>query len=89
MSSPRPGGVLSVWLFNVDICKGDDLLEAGVLLKRLGAQARAQAQANIEALTDPSQKQQWSLILQRLNILLAPDAQAAPEALPTRGAAAK
>jgi esterase/lipase superfamily enzyme len=89
MSSRNAGAVLSVWLFNVDICKGDDLLEAGVLLKRLGAQARAQVQANILALTDPSQKQQWSLILNRLNSLLAPDAQGTAGAAATAGAATK
>jgi len=89
MSSQKPGSLLSVWLFNVDICKGDDLLEAGVLVKRLGAQARAQVQANILALSDPSQKQQWSLILKRLDVLLAPDPQAPPLAPATTGAAAK
>jgi len=89
MSSQRPGSLLSVWLFNVDICKGDDLLEAGVLMKRLGAQARAQVQANILALSDPSQKQQWSLILKRLDVLLAPDPLAPPVAPTTTGAAAK
>jgi pimeloyl-ACP methyl ester carboxylesterase len=80
MSGHQAGGVLSVWLFNVDVCKGDDLLEAGELLKRLGAQAKAQVQANIQALTDPEQKHEWSLILDRLNGLLAPDAQATPAA---------
>jgi hypothetical protein len=89
MSSQRPGSLLSVWLFNVDICKGDDLLEAGVLLKRFGGQARAQVQANISALSDPSQKQQWSLILKRLDVLLAPDPLAPPPAPTTTGAAAK
>lgn len=73
MSDRQGGGPISVWLFNVDTCKGTDLLEAGVLLKRLGDRARAQVQANIQALTDPQQKQQWLLILQRLNGLLAPD----------------
>jgi esterase/lipase superfamily enzyme len=77
MSDHKAGGALSVWLFNVEICKGDDLLEAGLLLKRLGDRAQAQVQAYISTLTDPSQKQQWSLILKRLNGLLAPDGQAA------------
>jgi pimeloyl-ACP methyl ester carboxylesterase len=89
MSDRKAGGLLRVWVFNVDICKGDDLLEAGVLLKRLGAQARAQVQANILALTDPSQKQQWQLILNRLNALLAPDGQAAAGASATAGAVTK
>jgi esterase/lipase superfamily enzyme len=76
MSDRKAGGALSVWLFNVDSCKGDDLLEAGVLLKRLGDRAIAQVQANIQALTDQKQKDQWRLIQKRLNGLLAPDAQA-------------
>ena len=88
MNGRNTGALLSVWLFNVDVCKGDDLLEAGVMLKRFGAQARAQVQANILALTDPTQKQQWLLILKRLDGLLAPDAQAAPAAAATAGAAA-
>jgi len=89
MSGAKAGALLSVWLFNVDMCKGDDLLEAGELLKRLGAQARAQAQANFLALTDPGQKQQWSLILKRLDVLLAPDIQASPAAAAPAGVATK
>jgi len=81
MSGRQSGSLLGVWLFNVDICKGDDLLEAGVLLKRLGAQAPAQVKATIQALTDPNQKQQWALIQKRLESLLAPDAQASSGAL--------
>jgi hypothetical protein len=87
MNGGKTGALLSVWLFNVDVCKGDDLLEAGVMLKRFGAQARAQVQANILALTDPTQKQQWLLILKRLDGLLAPDTQASPGAAATAGAA--
>jgi len=86
MSDRKAGGPISVWLFNVDTCKGADLLEAGVLLKRFGDRARAQVQANIQALSDPAQKQQWVQILQRLNGLLAPDQAAAAAA--TAGAAA-
>jgi esterase/lipase superfamily enzyme len=89
MNGGKTGALLSVWLFNVDVCKGDDLLEAGVMLKRFGAQARAQVQANILALTDPTQKQQWLLILKRLDGLLAPDTQASPGAAATAGAATK
>jgi esterase/lipase superfamily enzyme len=89
MSGRKSASLLSVWLFNVDICKGDDLLEAGVMLKRLGAQARAQVEANIQALTDPTQKQQWKLIQKRLDFLLLPDSQAAPAAPATAGAALK
>ena len=65
-----PKGMLTVWLFNADACKGDDLLEAGVLLKRFGDLARQRVLANIATLTDPNQKQQWNLILKRLDVLL-------------------
>lgn len=70
--SDRPNSDKSgnVWLFNVDACKGNDLLEAGVLVKRFGDLARARVTAHIAALTDPSQKQEWSLILTRLDGLL-------------------
>ncbi len=72
MSTRRSSGPLAVWVFNADACKGDDLLEAGVLLKRFGDLARQRVIANIATLTDPSQKQQWSLILKRLDGLLTP-----------------
>jgi esterase/lipase superfamily enzyme len=88
MSSPKAGSTLSVWLFDVDNCKGDEVLEAGLLLKRLGDDAHAQVQAYVSTLTDPSQKEQWSLILKRLNGLLAPDNQAAAGAAGA-GAASK
>jgi hypothetical protein len=52
------------------LCKGNDLLEAGVLVKRFGALARARVTARIAALTDPSQKQEWSRILTHLDGLL-------------------
>jgi esterase/lipase superfamily enzyme len=72
MSGRPAGGALAVWVFNADACKGDDLLEAGVMLKRFGDLARARVLANMAALTDPSQKQQWSLVLKRLDGLLVP-----------------
>jgi esterase/lipase superfamily enzyme len=74
MSDRKTHGVLTVWVFNADACKGDDLLEAGVMLKRFGDLARARVIANMSALADPSQKQEWSLILKRLDGLLAPAA---------------
>jgi len=74
MSGRAPGGSVAVWVFNADACKGDDLLEAGVMLKRFGDLARERVLANIATLTDPSQKQQWSLILNRLDSLMAPAA---------------
>jgi esterase/lipase superfamily enzyme len=77
MKDSKGGGTLSVWLFNADACMGDDLLEAGVMLKRFGDLARDRVAANISALTDPSQKREWQLILNRLNGLLT-TAAAAP-----------
>jgi esterase/lipase superfamily enzyme len=75
MNDRKVGGSLDVWWFNADVCKGDELLEAGVMLKRFGDLARSQVEANISLLTDPSQaeqKQEWQAILNRLNTLLAP-----------------
>jgi hypothetical protein len=74
MSGRKTNGPLAVWVFNADACKGDDLLEAGVMLKRFGDLARERVVANMATLTDPSQKQQWSLILKRLDGLLIPAA---------------
>lgn len=63
-----------IWRFNVDLCAGQDLLQAGVLFKRFGAQARARARARLNAVADSTQKQEWSRILVRLDGLLnAPD----------------
>jgi esterase/lipase superfamily enzyme len=70
MSNRKPGGSLIVWWFNADACKGGDMLEAGVMLKRFGDLARQQVLANISALTDPSQQQEWKLVLTRLDGLL-------------------
>jgi len=77
MKDRKGGGTLTVWWFNADACMGDDLLEAGVMLKRFGDLARDRVAANISALTDPSQKREWQLILNRLNGLLT-TAAAAP-----------
>ncbi len=63
---------LAVWSFNADLCKGDDMLEAGVLLKRFGDLAHARVEANLQTLTDPSQIKEWKSILKRLDGLLAP-----------------
>jgi esterase/lipase superfamily enzyme len=77
MSERKDKSALDFYLFNADVCKGDDMLEAGVMIKRFGDLARAQVEANIHAVTDPTQVQEWSLILKRLNVLLAPPAPAA------------
>jgi hypothetical protein len=60
----------NVWLFNVDVCKGNDLLEAGVLIKRFGDLARQRVLTRMASLKDPNQKQEWSRILTRLDGLL-------------------
>jgi esterase/lipase superfamily enzyme len=70
MSNARAGINSTVWRFDAQHCKGDDILEAGVMLKRFGDLARAHVQANIAQLTDPTQQEQWKLILDRLNGLL-------------------
>jgi esterase/lipase superfamily enzyme len=75
MSNRTAGGTLSVWWFNADACKGDDMLQAGVMLKRFGELAREHVQANIKTLTDPLQKQEWQQILKRLDGLLPTMAQ--------------
>ena len=64
------------WRFNADDCKGTDLLEASVLLKRFGRGARARVKARIDALSErasESAKQEWIQILDRLDSLLAVD----------------
>jgi esterase/lipase superfamily enzyme len=75
MSNRKTGGSLIVWWFNADACKGGDMLEAGVMLKRFGELARQQVLANISALTDASQQQEWKLVLTRLDGLLPTVAQ--------------
>ena len=72
MSDRKVGGPLAVWVFNADACKGVDLLEAGVMLKRFGDAARARVIENMSTLTDPSEKQEWTLVLKRLDGLLGP-----------------
>jgi esterase/lipase superfamily enzyme len=74
MSDRRAAGTLAVWRFNVEMCKGDDMLEAGVILKRFGDLARQRVVTNIATLTDPSEKLEWQGILKRLDGLLAPAA---------------
>jgi len=72
MSDRKVGGPLAVWVFNADACKGVDLLEAGVMLKRFGDAARARVIENMSTLTDPSEKQEWTLVLKRMDGLLGP-----------------
>ena len=75
MTHPKTGNTLTVWWFNADACKGDDMLTAGVMLKRFGDLAKQQVQAKIAALTDPNQQQEWKLVLTRLDGLLPSIAQ--------------
>jgi esterase/lipase superfamily enzyme len=70
MTHPKSGSAITVWAFNADTCKGNDLLTAGVMLKRFGDLARQQVQAKIAALTDSNEQQEWKLVLIRLNGLL-------------------
>jgi esterase/lipase superfamily enzyme len=72
MSDRKGHDALAVWWFNADACKGEDMLEAGVMLKRFGDLARTRVEANLQTLTDPSQIKEWKLILKRLDTLLAP-----------------
>jgi esterase/lipase superfamily enzyme len=76
------GAIAVVWRFKVDLCQGGPLLEAGMLLKDLGDKARDHVLGQIAALSDPSQKQDWQLILERLNSLLDSDHRAGGGARP-------
>ena len=63
------------WLFDVDNCRGAELLEAGLLFKRFGAAARARIEDHINRLTAPEQaeeKEEWSRIMERLESLIRP-----------------
>lgn len=61
---------MPVWNFNVSVCKGQDLLKAGVLFKRFGQRARARVEARIASLKDPGQIEEWKRILARLDDVL-------------------
>ena len=66
---------LGFWSFNVDDCRGRELLQAGVLLKRFREKARARIEERIGRLTEPgevTEKEEWSRILDRLNSLINP-----------------
>jgi len=73
MSEQRASTVSSYYQFAVTGCEGEDLLEAGVLLKRFGDRAVSVVQANVQTLTDPKQQLQWQRILLRMNGLIPPD----------------
>jgi pimeloyl-ACP methyl ester carboxylesterase len=67
-------GPIVVWRFDSEKCKGDDLLEAAILLKQLQNQGQQQIveqiSAQISALNDPLQRRAGQLILARVNQLL-------------------
>jgi esterase/lipase superfamily enzyme len=70
MSNRKAAAAFTIWWFDAEACKGADMLEAGVMLKRFGELARQQVLSNISALTDPSQQREWKLVLTRLDGLL-------------------
>jgi len=67
-------GPLVVWRFDVQKCKGNDLLEAAILLKQLQnlgqQQIVTQISSQISSMSDPLQRQAGQLILERVNQLL-------------------
>jgi esterase/lipase superfamily enzyme len=70
MSNRKAASAFTVWWFDAEACKGADMLEAGVMLKRFGELARQHVLSNISTLTDPSQQREWKLVLTRLDGLL-------------------
>jgi len=62
----------TTWSFNADQCKGDDLLEAGLLYKRFGPDAKEKVQQYLDSIAedDDASREEWLRILDRLNVLL-------------------
>jgi esterase/lipase superfamily enzyme len=74
--SRQPVAEQGFWLFDVDFCRGTELLEAGLLFKKFGVAARSLIEKHIGKLTAPEQeieKEEWSRIMERLNTLIGPD----------------
>lgn len=68
-SQDRPG----LWLFNVNDCKGGEVLEAGLLVKRFGRSALERVKKRLDSLTGESDKEsreEWQRILNQLERLL-------------------
>ena len=66
-------GDTGYWQFNVDPCRGNEVLEAGLLIKRYGGKARAKVEHHLGAMpqdTDDSVREEWSRILDQLDKLL-------------------
>ena len=67
------------WSFNAKRCKGGAVLEAGLLLKKYGPDARVKVQERIESLAeadadaDKQSRKEWTRILDRLDTLLKSD----------------
>ena len=61
------------WQFDVEFCRGTELLEAGLLFKKFGAAARDYIEKHMSRLTAPEeeeQKEEWSRIMERLESLI-------------------
>jgi esterase/lipase superfamily enzyme len=66
---------IPIWRFEVDRCRGNDLLEAALLIKQYADQANgdviSQVTQQIRALTDPDQQKAARVVLSRITALLA------------------
>ena len=59
------------WQFDLDNCRGSDLLEAGLIYRRFGDGAVERLKAHIETIDEEDEdKDEWLLILDRLNSLI-------------------
>ncbi len=61
------------WRFDGELCKGGEVLEAGLLIKRFGSSARERVRRRLDALkgeSDVDAREEWSRILNRLERLL-------------------
>jgi len=66
----------SFWRFDVESCEGGAVLEAGLLIKRFGQDAREMVKRRLAEMTDDpdvAAKEEWSQILQRIDELLNAD----------------
>jgi esterase/lipase superfamily enzyme len=67
------------WSFDAEPCRGGAVLEAGLLLKRFGPDARARVQERLDSLVEADEKadkearKEWTRILDRLDELLEAD----------------
>ena len=60
------------WLFDLDNCRGSDLLEAGLLYRKFGDNAVQRVEQHIEEIEDDEDedKEEWTGILDRLHSLI-------------------